>query len=99
MLRSDQESAQRDTHEPNPPMQNEVLKIKIPEVGIVAGLLEVPERTLACYVMSHGASAGMTHPFMTAIATGLHARHIASQVRNALGIPYLVTFERLRPRL
>src|SRR5207245_3247892 len=31
-----------------------------------------------CYVMAHGAGAGMTHPFMAAIANGLAERGIAT---------------------
>jgi predicted alpha/beta-hydrolase family hydrolase len=44
----------------------------------VSGLLEVPPKAQVCYVLAHGAGAGMTHPFMTAIAEGLAARHIAT---------------------
>ncbi len=44
----------------------------------VSGLLQVPQRATACYVLAHGAGAGMTHPFMAAIATGLGERGIAT---------------------
>src|SRR5437868_11400092 len=44
----------------------------------VSGLLRAPERTGACYVLAHGAGAGMTHPFMAAVAEGLAARGIAT---------------------
>src|SRR2546427_11576719 len=44
----------------------------------VSGLLQVPPQARACYVLAHGAGAGMTHPFMTAIATGLAERGIAT---------------------
>ena len=37
-----------------------------------------PARPRACYVLAHGAGAGMTHPFMTAIADGLAERGIAT---------------------
>src|SRR5262249_53533902 len=44
----------------------------------VSGLLLVPERPVACFVLGHGAGAGMTHPFMAAVATGLGERGIAT---------------------
>ena len=44
----------------------------------VSGLLMAPEGAKACYVMAHGAGAGMTHPFMVAAATELAARDIAT---------------------
>jgi uncharacterized protein len=44
----------------------------------VSGLLQMPEEARACYVMAHGAGAGMTHPFMAAMANGLAERGIAT---------------------
>src|ERR1700722_4300577 len=44
----------------------------------VSGLLRVPERATACYVLAHGAGAGMTHPFMAAVAGGLGERGVAT---------------------
>jgi uncharacterized protein len=46
----------------------------------VSGLLLAPSssRARACFVFAHGAGAGMTHPFMAAIAEGLAARGIAT---------------------
>ncbi len=44
----------------------------------VSGLLQTPQRARACTVLAHGAGAGMTHPFMAAVATGLAERHIAT---------------------
>jgi len=52
--------------------------IEIPGSGTVSSLLDKPARPLACYVFAHGAGAGMTHPFMQAVATGLVARNIAT---------------------
>ena len=40
----------------------------------VSGLLQAPPDAHAGYVLAHGAGAGMTHPFMTAVASGLSAR-------------------------
>jgi uncharacterized protein len=44
----------------------------------VSGLLQAPSGARACYVFAHGAGAGMTHPFIAAIADGLAARGIAT---------------------
>jgi predicted alpha/beta-hydrolase family hydrolase len=44
----------------------------------VSGLLQVPPRPTVCYVFAHGAGAGMTHPFMAAVANGLAERDIAT---------------------
>lgn len=44
----------------------------------VSGLLQAPVRAQACYVLAHGAGAGMTHPFMTAVAAELAERGIAT---------------------
>ena len=52
--------------------------IKVSETQTVSGLLLVPERPFACYVLAHGAGAGMTHPFMAAFADGLRGRGIAT---------------------
>jgi len=49
------------------------------EAGVrVSGLLQVPARARACYVLAHGAGAGMAHPFMAAVAQGLLERGIAT---------------------
>jgi predicted alpha/beta-hydrolase family hydrolase len=44
----------------------------------VSGLLSAPPDARACYVMAHGAGAGMTHPFMAAVASELAERSIAT---------------------
>ena len=44
----------------------------------VSGLLLAPPDARACYVFAHGAGAGMAHPFMAAVATGLAERGIAT---------------------
>ena len=45
---------------------------------VVSGVLQVPRAARACYVLSHGAGAGMSHPFMAAVADGLAERDIAT---------------------
>lgn len=52
--------------------------IAVDETQTVSGLLLVPAQPLASYVLAHGAGAGMTHPFMEAVAVGLHARGMAT---------------------
>jgi uncharacterized protein len=44
----------------------------------VSGLLQAPPRACALYVLAHGAGAGMTHPFMAAVAAELGERGIAT---------------------
>jgi len=44
----------------------------------VSGLLQRPDRARACYVLAHGAGAGMTHPFMAVVAAELAERGIAT---------------------
>ena len=44
----------------------------------VSGLSLAPPDARACYVLAHGAGAGMAHPFMQAIAAGLAERGIAT---------------------
>jgi uncharacterized protein len=44
----------------------------------VSGLLMSPPQSKACFVVAHGAGAGMLHPFMATLATDLAARQIAT---------------------
>jgi hypothetical protein len=44
----------------------------------VSALLLAPLRARACYVLAHGAGAGMSHPFLEAVAVGLAERGIAT---------------------
>ena len=52
--------------------------ITVDDAQRVSGLLQAPKGAHACYVLAHGAGAGMTHPFMSAIADGLAERRIAT---------------------
>jgi predicted alpha/beta-hydrolase family hydrolase len=54
------------------------LQITIGETQSVSALLQLPPQATACYVMAHGAGAGMTHPFLAAVADGLAQRRIAT---------------------
>jgi len=51
--------------------------ITVSDAQRVSGLLQAPPNARACYVLAHGAGAGMAHPFMAAIANGLAERGIA----------------------
>src|SRR5258705_453525 len=44
----------------------------------VSGLLTGAAKARTCLVLGHGAGAGMDHPFMTTVATGLAERGIAT---------------------
>jgi predicted alpha/beta-hydrolase family hydrolase len=52
--------------------------IDVDEARRVSGLLIAPPRARACYVLAHGAGAGMKHPFMAAVANELAERGIAT---------------------
>ncbi|SDM39420.1 alpha/beta family hydrolase [Polaromonas sp. JS666] len=54
------------------------LTIALPSGGTTSGLLQAPASAKACYVLAHGAGAGMNHAFMASIAQGLAERSIAS---------------------
>lgn len=60
------------------PSEARSVTIDINDTARVSGLLVAPPRPHACYVLAHGAGAGMTHPFMAAVANELAARGIAS---------------------
>jgi predicted alpha/beta-hydrolase family hydrolase len=59
-------------------MRTTAVTIEVDAAHAVSGLLQAPPQASACYVMAHGAGAGMTHPFMTAVADGLCDRHVAT---------------------
>ena len=54
------------------------LEIAIEHSVSVSALLIRPTQANACLVFAHGAGAGMTHPFMEAVAAGLGERGVAS---------------------
>jgi uncharacterized protein len=54
------------------------LTIEVGKSTSVSALLTRPQRPRAGFVFAHGAGAGMTHPFMEAVATGLAERGIAT---------------------
>jgi predicted alpha/beta-hydrolase family hydrolase len=56
----------------------EQIIIRLDDATAVSGLLQAPPNSRACYVLAHGAGAGMTHPFMAKVAAGLADRSIAT---------------------
>jgi predicted alpha/beta-hydrolase family hydrolase len=54
------------------------VEISIDDATRVSGLLLRPQQSKACFVLAHGAGAGMLHPFMVSMATDLAARGIAT---------------------
>lgn len=60
------------------PVRPQALSIALDDQRQVSGILLAPSDARVCYVLAHGAGAGMSHPFMTAIANGLAERGIAT---------------------
>jgi uncharacterized protein len=60
------------------PSSDTPITVQVDDRTQVSGLLQVPSKTSACFVLAHGAGAGMTHPFMAEFAAGLAARGIAT---------------------
>jgi predicted alpha/beta-hydrolase family hydrolase len=54
------------------------LKLDIDRIGAVSAILMQPDSPRACYVLAHGAGAGMRHASMDKIAEGLSDRGIAT---------------------
>ena len=54
------------------------LEIVVGKADTVSALLLRPTQARACFVFAHGAGAGMTHPFMETVATGLGERDVAT---------------------
>jgi len=52
--------------------------IVVDDTRTVSGLLQVPAKAGICYVLAHGAGAGMTHSFMASVASGLADRGVAT---------------------
>jgi uncharacterized protein len=59
-------------------LDTQKLKIEIANATPVSALLLRPPQARSCFVFAHGAGAGMTHPSMETIATGLCERGVAT---------------------
>ena len=62
------------------------LKLDIARIGTVSAILTQPANARACYVLAHGAGAGMRHASMDKIANGLADRSTATLRFN---FPYM----------
>jgi uncharacterized protein len=60
------------------PSDAKPVTISVDDATTVSGLLLTPPQARACYILAHGAGAGMTHSFMAATATELGERGIAT---------------------
>lgn len=60
------------------PTSPQPVAIDVDAVRQVSGLMQAPPDAIACYVLAHGAGAGMNHPFMAAVANELAARRVAT---------------------
>jgi predicted alpha/beta-hydrolase family hydrolase len=56
----------------------ETIRISVSSAVHVSGLLQNPPHARACYVLAHGAGAGMNHSFMATVAAELASRGIAT---------------------
>jgi predicted alpha/beta-hydrolase family hydrolase len=70
--------------EPTAPDQE--LSFSVKGAHRVSGLLRAASDSRACFVLAHGAGAGMRHSFMQAVAAGLSVRGIATFRYN---FPYM----------
>ncbi|HEX4326301.1 MAG TPA: alpha/beta family hydrolase [Burkholderiales bacterium] len=59
-------------------MKSHPLRLTLAPDTHVSALLDTPPHPAACFVMAHGAGAGMAHPFMAAVAAGLRERGVAT---------------------
>jgi predicted alpha/beta-hydrolase family hydrolase len=51
-------------------MESKPLKFQV-GADAVSALLDLPKKPRAGYVLAHGAGAGMAHPFLARVASGL----------------------------
>ena len=56
----------------------EPVTISVDDEHSVSALLLAPPKARACYVLAHGAGAGMGHPFMASVAEGFAERGVAT---------------------
>jgi len=54
------------------------LRITVAEGEAVSALLQAPDGARSCFVLAHGAGAGMTHAFLAALAGHLNGHAIAT---------------------
>jgi hypothetical protein len=59
-------------------VQPQRVSVRFQEAACVSALFQAPASARVCYVLAHGAGAGMTHPFMETVASGLATRGVAT---------------------
>ena len=60
------------------------IKITIPDLGSVSGIIQLPENPWCLLVLAHGAGAGMEHPFMEQVAKRLETTGVGTLRFNFL---------------
>ena len=58
--------------------ETQPVTISVDDERRVSGLLQAPREARACYVLAHGAGAGMRHPFLAEVASEFAGRGIAT---------------------
>jgi hypothetical protein len=56
----------------------EELKIDVPAIGRVSGILQMPDDAVALYVLGHGTGSDMAYSVISGLATELSARGVAT---------------------
>jgi uncharacterized protein len=59
-------------------VDSQSLEIVVDDATRVSGILVAPRKSEACFVVAHGAGAGMQHPFMASLANDLAELRIAT---------------------
>lgn len=59
-------------------MKTETFKLPVSDTVSVSAEYILPAKCKRLFSLAHGAGAGMDHPFMTALATGLAEKNIAT---------------------
>ena len=72
------------------------LQIRLDAGRSVSGLLLMPSEPVVCLILAHGASAGMTHPFIAAVADG-HADRRCSATFGMVASIHLIVAEQATP--
>ena len=60
------------------PTPAQCISIAVDDTRTVSGLLQLPSNANACFVLAHGAGAGMQHSFLETLANELNLRRIAT---------------------
>lgn len=60
------------------PEHAERTTIRVDDAHSVSAVLQLPSHAAACFVLAHGAGAGMEHPFMAAVSRELAEHRIAT---------------------